>query len=76
MSAVFIHPPAPSTDLRNDGNARRVTLKMDKSYKTVVGDSGAQLGASWLRSLADAMHISEARFKKPTLQMGEAGEEQ
>lgn len=57
-------------DLSNDGNARRISLRIDRSYKDIVGNDSTMLAQNWLSTMATNMRISPYRFKNPVLAIG------
>lgn len=56
--------------MTNDGNARRVSLKIDKTLKQTVGNNSDGMAKAWLSFMATNMRISEFRFKLPTIHFG------
>ncbi|KAI6191662.1 Endoribonuclease [Aphelenchoides bicaudatus] len=57
-------------NLTNDGNARRVALRIDRSFKDLVGNDSVILAQSWISNIANNMRISPYRFKSPVLATG------
>lgn len=57
-------------DLTNDGNARRIVLRIDRSFKDLVGNDSIMLARSWISTLAANMRLSSYRFKNPVVAIG------
>ncbi|KAI1724260.1 hypothetical protein Ddc_05481 [Ditylenchus destructor] len=58
--------------LSGDHNARRLTFKIDRSYKEIVGNEsdGYALSGKWTSKMASNMRISAYRFKNPVVSTG------
>lgn len=57
-------------DLDYDGNARRLSLRIDKSFKEVVGNDALMHALRWQETMAKNMRISQYRFKNPMILIG------
>lgn len=60
--------------LAGDKNARRVQLRIGRSYKEVIGTNTNDTNsttARWLSKIAENTRISEFRFKTPSIATGQ-----
>ncbi|CAD5234674.1 unnamed protein product [Bursaphelenchus xylophilus] len=57
-------------ELFNDGNARRLSLRIDKTLKEVAPSHPDLVAQQWIQSMATNMRISEFRFKNYAILMG------
>uniref|UniRef100_A0AC34GDU7 Uncharacterized protein n=1 Tax=Panagrolaimus sp. ES5 TaxID=591445 RepID=A0AC34GDU7_9BILA len=59
--------------LEGDERGRRVPLRIDRSYREVVGGNDTEassMALNWAKSLAKDMKIDSQRFKNPVILMG------
>jgi len=64
---VINHRPPPA--LQGDGNARRLSLRIDRSFKDVVANA-TETALSWTAGLALQTRINGYRLKNPMVAMG------
>lgn len=53
-----------------DGNARRLILKIDKSYKEFVGNDSTTFAYKWITYIAKNLGVSQFRFKNSIVKIG------
>lgn len=56
--------------LNGDGNARRIRLMIDRSYKDVIANDSTTMAIQWLQSISQMTRISIYRFKNPYILVG------
>ncbi|KAI6209518.1 REJ domain-containing protein [Aphelenchoides besseyi] len=57
-------------NLTNDGNARRISLRIDRSFKETVGNDSGILAQNWIENMSNNMRISSFRFKSAHIAIG------
>uniref|UniRef100_A0A915DSH7 PKD/REJ-like domain-containing protein n=1 Tax=Ditylenchus dipsaci TaxID=166011 RepID=A0A915DSH7_9BILA len=57
-------------ELMGDKNARRITLRIDRSFKEVVGNDAEGVASKWASRMAKNMRISEYRIKNSVVLTG------
>ncbi|KAI6232448.1 REJ domain-containing protein [Aphelenchoides besseyi] len=57
-------------NLTNDGNARKISLRIDRSFKETVGNDSGVMSEAWIDNMSKNMKISSFRFKSAHIAIG------
>ncbi|KAE9554143.1 hypothetical protein FO519_002623 [Halicephalobus sp. NKZ332] len=56
--------------LQGDGNARKIPLRINKSFRDVVGNDSDSLEQKWSKAIATTMGVDQYRIKNPIISDG------
>ncbi|VDM39098.1 unnamed protein product [Toxocara canis] len=68
--AISVNASVVHRVMNGDGNARRMSLLIDRSFKDVIGNDSAASATRWLQSIAATTRVSIYRFKNPHIFVG------
>uniref|UniRef100_A0A9J2PZK7 GPS domain-containing protein n=1 Tax=Ascaris lumbricoides TaxID=6252 RepID=A0A9J2PZK7_ASCLU len=68
--AISVNASVIKRVLNGDGNARRIRLMIDRSYKDVIANDSTTMAIQWLQSISQMTRISIYRFKNPYILVG------